>query len=236
MDDVEREFQRIIDSMAEDGHGSRSWQTVCPFLEDRFRKTAKMYDFVAPKLVRDVIYWEDLKDKVWPGDPAAQDDNRFYLLQGDIIETSLVPTLVDKDGNQLGCIFGPQRVNDGHWLVLSTDCDTARAPFVRVAPIFAVKTKTAEFVNAVKLSSAKMFPIPRLVGDHADIIGRYADIAATFMLDARHGQAALPRRLCSFTTVGWHLLNAQLIHLVSRADKMEEALQLRSFPPVSPGT
>ncbi len=224
---LKAEFAEIVRDLDATSHGSASWRRVAQFFQDRFGKSQQRLDFLAHHLLRPPVEWEDARHELWPGDDKKQTDNRFHFLQGDLIRTELVASWVSATGAQLQ-VFGADRATHDLWLVLSPDCDAVRSELVSVAPAFVASKE--ELAIAFALRSPHRFPLPRLTGDPQEVLARYADLARLSLLDCRDGRRGLPQRLASLTEVGWHLLNAQLIQHVSRAEEKADAVRLRNLP------
>ena len=81
---------------------------------------------------------------------------------------------------------------------------------------------------AVAFKSPSYFPLPPVGGDHSTVAGRFADLSMPFLMDCRDGRGFLPDRLASLTESGWHILNAQLIHHMSRSEEKADAIKLHN--------
>lgn len=220
--DLDGEFQSIVAMMGNESHGSKPWKLAQSFFSDRFSKSQKRSDFIKDRILRDPVQWESARHDVWPSCETSQNDNRFHVLQGDIILTNLVEQV---GGSVHTC-----------WMILSADCDAARSDYVRVAPVHRQDVFQGNLALALALKSPKFFPLPRLSVDPPSTVGCYVNLELQSLLCARNGALSVPTRVASLSVVGWHLLNAQVIHQVSRAERWEESVKLRAFHPaqVSP--
>ena len=217
-------FQSLIDALATSCHGSTELVAVREFLGNKLKKTAQREQFLLPRLMKDPILWDGVKDHVWP-ESDRQHANRFAFLQGDIIGTTTVLAL------------GMAETSQEHelWFVLSPDCDCVRASYVRVAAVFAVssgltadKDRTTYFTNSLRLHTPRAFPLPRLPGDDDPALrGYFADLETPYYLLKEDKGLATP--YASMTVAGWHLLNGLLQDKETRAD-IAEAVKLRTAP------
>src|SRR5712692_915321 len=130
MSSDETQFQKLIEGLAASCHGSAELGRIRSFFEQTLKRTAECEKFLLPRLMQGAILWEAIKETVWEA-PAKQEENRFSFLQGDVIETTMVSVLGRAPSSQVHSL----------WLVLSPDCDCVRAPYVRVARVFAVSRR-----------------------------------------------------------------------------------------------
>ena len=217
-------FNALIEALAKSCHGSNELKSVKNFLSDGLKKTAARETFLLPRVLKEAITWDAVKNSVWK-DPADQNANRFAFLQGDVIGTTTVLAL------------GMAETSQEHdlWLVLSPDCDCVRSAFVRVAPVFAVhKGGKAEndlaqrFGHSLKLASSKAFPLPVLPGDNdPDLRGYFADLEVPYYITEQDKALATP--YASMTVSGWHLLNGLIQDKETRAVNIGEATAIRSL-------
>lgn len=138
MDGHEGRFRDILDELEKSAHGSPQLQEVTEFM--RSLKKHKR-DFLGNRLLQRAISWDENKGRgIWDTEEEARKD-LYWFLQGYIVESSHV--------------VGPNGVeSDGRWLVLSVDCDCARAPYVNVAKI---SPTTNGQKDRERLSSATAF-------------------------------------------------------------------------------
>ena len=119
-----KEFAEIIQRMNTSSHGSKSWREAAQFFQDRFKKSKKRLAFLTDRILRPPIYWENVREALWPRDVQKQNQNQSPFLQGDILRTALVQSWISS--------IGEQRTENSLWMVLSPDCDAVRREFVRV--------------------------------------------------------------------------------------------------------
>lgn len=192
-----------------------------------FKNTQRRRTLLAPKMLQDVICYENVKDKLWAND-QEREANRFSFLQGDIVATKsvLVPGQAHSAGDQ------------SLWLVKSADCDIARVePFIEVSPLFPVrfdKTKNSQdlmtkWAAAWKLSSDRSFPVPPLQNDFDDndLAGYIADLTSPGFI--RREDFPLVSPINSQAPVGWILLKNLLHRRYTRAVHTKEAYALRGI-------
>jgi hypothetical protein len=219
----EREFEKLIDKLAETSHGSQEFIAIKKFLQTQIAKTEGRKKFLLPKLTQNAILWDEIKAKVW-NSQEDQENNRFPFLQGDIIQTSMVYALASAESTQKHDL----------WIVLSPDCDCVRSRYIRVASVFPVyigenenKLSTQRFNEALKFATHRFFPLPTLEGDIDEfLIGYFVDIETPYYIANEYKDIATP--CASLTLAGWHLLNGVLQEKDTRAANIAEATKIRS--------
>jgi hypothetical protein len=217
----EKQFAAIVAEMATHAHGSQKLPVLRQLLKTKLDNT-KRREFLAPRLVRDAILWAEKKDAQWETD-ELRNKNKFPFLQGDIISTTMVLALGSSESTQ----------THGLWMVMSPDCDCVRGEYVRVAPVFPVakdETSSPEFAKlnvAFTLNSPKYFPLPpNIIPNSGDLAGHFADFVTPYFL--RRGDVGAAAQVASLQTDAWHILNAVLQDVTTRALDLAEALSLRS--------
>ena len=221
---AESKFAKIIENLAKTSHGSESLRELRTFLSTDVKKTRNRETFLAKRILRPPIKWLDVKDQVWESEEERL-SNQYAFLQGDVVESRLVK----------GLEGGP--VDHDRWMVLSADCDSARTRYVRVAPVYPVLLKdptdsqaTLNYTAAMKLQNSRMFAIPPLPSDDpSQVRGYWIDLVTPHYFDFGANDLAreLVTQLASLTIPYWHVLNALLIDIQTRAN-LDEGLRLRS--------
>lgn len=224
--EVRKEFESAISALAEGAHGVEALNDI-KILMTTLKKDQRL-ELLSDYLFRSAIIWSEVKDTIWE-DEASRTKNKFALLQGDIIET----TMVERIGS------ATSGFTHDLWLVLSPDCDCVRAPFIQVAPIFFSDSKKHQeeyltrnknnFSMSLALGTLKFFPISRcLFNDHCEHY--YADLTEPYYIREVNKDSAAVH--FSMKKHGWHILNALIKHKESRAVDRTEGERLRDhFPP-----
>lgn len=224
------EFKSLLEKLGDEAHGCAKLEEIRDFLKTHKKTTPRVQLHEAVVLCAPIL-WEKKKSKVWNSEEERK-KNHFDLLQGDIVETTFVLTI---RGN-----YSLQEHN--RWLVITPDCDLLRMPLCSVCPIYQV---TSENKNKVviqgltladtlayssKLSMSGVYclpPIPKYdTQKESKIIGHVCDLSVPAFIENHHFSKA--KRLASHTYLGWHLLNAMLMHKHTRAKNMKEQEKLRS--------
>ncbi len=214
-------FENAIGILADSAHGVDALEQV-KVLMKRIKKEERV-ELLAAYLFRTAIVWDEVKNVIWP-DETLRNKNKFDLLQGDIIETTMVARI------------GSAMSGSKHdlWMVLSPDCDCVRSPFITVAPIFfsdstldgedAIKRNKDNFSLSLALGTLKFFPVSKcLFGDHCEHY--YADFTEPYFLHESNKASVTVH--FSMRKHGWHILNALVKHKDSRAVDREEGERLR---------
>ena len=81
------------------------------------------------------------------------------------------------------------------------------------------------FKTALYFKTSQRFPLPSLNSDQANVLGYFADFEEPFFLEDEFKFLATP--ICSLTISGWHLFNAIIQQLETRAN-MDEEIRIRS--------
>lgn len=221
----EDQFQKLVNELAANCHGSQELKAVKNFLSIELKKTSEREAFLLPKLIQAAVTWDAVKDSVW-ADHAKREANRFTFLQGDVIGTTTVLALGMAESTQ----------SHDLWLVLSPDCDCVRAPYVRVAPVFAVyrgartdNDRSQRLGHSLKLGSPKAFPLPKLPGDDDnELRGYFADFEVPYFIAAE--DKGFATQYSTMTMAGWHLLNGLIQENETRAADIVEASAIRTAP------
>ena len=153
----------------------------------------------------------------------------FPFLQGDVVRTSdVVPPA------------GVALPDVSLWQVLARDCDTYKAPWLRVAPVYSVDGRLAAdpatdraslFKQALLLRSPHRFPIPPFEGDpERGVRGHFADFTVPCHVAQARARGAI--QVASLTETGWLLFCAVLVASASRLENLGESVALRCLPAV----
>ncbi|MEM7228350.1 MAG: hypothetical protein AAF432_05975 [Planctomycetota bacterium] len=217
----ETEFEEIIDELAKTSHGSKGLERLRAFFETRVRKTKARGAFLRDRLIQPPIKWFDVQERVWKT-AEERNANQFSFLQGDIVNSKLV---LGVDG---------ARYEHNLWMIMSADCDCVRGKFVRVAPVLpvdeSVSIEKQTLAFALKFANERSFPIPHLPDDDSTsptaYVANLEEPAHLCFGDDKNGERSLVTQRASLTEAAWHILNAVLLHQITRAN-MEEALRIR---------
>jgi hypothetical protein len=208
-------LRALIADLGETAHGSEKIAGVRKFLKECSKQ--ERVDCLRDLLFQEPIFWEEVKERVWPGNPKNQEDNRFAFLQGDIVETTMVMVP--------GIAFSGHE--HGLWLILTPDCDVVRAEYVSVAAVHEVtadnKDYMARYSYASKLQRWKEFPIPSIPGEQGK--SYFADLTKPNFIHKDSRELANP--IASLYPEGWHLLNALIQEKETRAVNIDEAVKIR---------
>ena len=102
-------------------HGAPAWCELAAFFAGRFKKSQQRMDFVQARLLRDLILWEDVRERVWPRDERRQNSNRFAFLQGDLVRTRSAASR-EETGRRRLVALGIDPTKHESWMIASTDC------------------------------------------------------------------------------------------------------------------
>lgn len=216
-------LEEYIQNLVNNSHGSVGIPNIREELKKE-EKTKEREKALAPFLVSKPISWEEIKEKVWPNDSQAQEKNKFFFLQGDIIDTSMVLELGVTNSDQ------EHRL----WMVLSPDCDAVRAKYIQVAKVLEVnsseyneeerKVHKQNYSIATQLKSPHIFPLGKIFSE--DDSSYYAVFKKPFFIDKEDKPYASV--VLSLKTEGWHLLNALLQEKFTRSQNIDEAMKIRA--------
>jgi len=208
---TEEKFLQIVKRMRENSHGCKELGELSNLLRG-LKKRKK--NFIAGRFVRRSISWDENKEKgVWE-DEAQADKNRYWFLQGSIIQSSHV--------------IGPSGIaKHQNWLVLSPDCDCTRAEYIVVGKIreLGESDNDKDILGlATALKTHKFFPIPPHGNtEHWGVV----EMETPYFLE-RANYAAMTRTSHWLSSEAWHILNGVLQLKHTRALNMSESEVLRT--------
>ncbi len=211
MRDTEDLFRSILNKMRDSAHGSAHLGDLSDLMRS-LKKQKRV--FLEQRLLQKVISWDENKAQgVWDSEETAI-RNRYWFLQGYIIESSHV--------------IGPNRTEScRQWMVLSVDCDCVRAPYVHVGKIVQMgdERQDRELLSlAATFKTTKFFPLPPF-----DNVKEWSivDLETPFFIE--RGKAPFSTAIHSLNVDGWHILNAVLQERYTRLVDRVEAERLRTY-------
>lgn len=218
-----QELEKLIFKIGENAHGHSGVLELKNLL--RKAKPHEVINFWKSQGIKEAITWEKTKEKIWVT-KELQDNNKFPFLQGDIISTGYVSRLAQSRSS----------ISHSSWIVCTPSCDIVRRKFVRVAPLFQVHQDHREassphhalylaFKTALYFTTFQRFFVPPMKEDNVNVLGYFADFEEPYFLEEEFKYSATQKM--SLSLIGWHLFNASLQQLETRAN-MEEEIKIRS--------
>lgn len=206
----EQQFGEILERMKASAHGSQELAELSDLLRG-LKKQRKQ--FIADRFIEPAVSWDENRERgIWD-DEAIAEKNKYWFLQGSLIESKHVVSP-----------SGVAKHND--WLVLSADCDCARAKYINVGKVRQLTDSSddKEILGiATALKTHKFFPIPPFSEhDHWSVV----ELEIPCFLE-RANYAALTRTAFWLSNDAWHILNAVLQAKHTRALNIEESEKLR---------
>ena len=213
-------LEQLIDKIGKNAHGNNDILELRNVIKKA--KPTEIITYLRTNLIREPIHWEDVRDKVWQQE-EERNKNKFPFLQGDIISSSFVCRLAQSRSTMLHSL----------WIVCTPSCDIVRKKFIRVAPLFPVLNDYKEagsiynhiyltFKTALYLTSFQRFALPSMLHDKPNILGYFSEFEEPFFLEQEFKFSTTP--IASLTLKGWHMFNACLQQLETRANMSEEIL------------
>jgi len=179
----------VCRTLSQDAHGVAQLDEICERLKG-IKNTKKRLQIISNNCTCSPITFEEVAGAVWPAQ-SDRDINKFCLLQGDIVETTMV--------QRWGVARSDVDATEMRWVVLSTTCELVDRPnnsgAIRVAPAYPIKASYRDHADAnlsalykhlnsvSTLGSKKGFPYPAVEGDDADVIGYYCDFEQIGKID-----------------------------------------------------
>jgi hypothetical protein len=203
-------FTEILERLKKSAHGTAELVELTEFL--RGLKKEKR-PFLQSRFIEAAISWDLNRSRgIWETDEEAN-KNIYWFLQGSIIESSHV--------------LGPSgRSADLNWMVLSPDCDCARAEYINLGRLRQLSDSEADqniLSLASSLKSHRYFPVP----PHGDVQAwSVVELDIPFYMEREN------RAFCKtnywLSKDAWHILNAVLQSKHTRATNMSESERLRT--------
>jgi hypothetical protein len=203
-------FAEILGRLKKSAHGTSELFELTEFL--RGLKQDKR-PFLQSRFIEAAIPWDLNKSRgAWETDEEAN-RNVYWFLQGSIIESSHV--------------LGPSgRSADLNWMVLSPDCDCARAEYINLGRLRQLSDSEADqniLGLASSLKSHRYFPVP----PHGDVQAwSVVELDIPFYMEREN--SAFCKTNFWLSKDAWHILNAVLQSKHTRAINMTESERLRT--------
>lgn len=217
---IKPSLKKIILKIGENAHGNNDIIELKNAL--RKAKPQEIISFWKKYGIRETINWNLIKEKIWQNE-EEQNKNQFPFLQGDIISSTFVSRLAQSRST----------ISHSLWIVCTPSCDIVRRKFIRVAPLFQVLNDYKEatssyhkfylaFKTALFYTTFQRFSLPPMDQDNSNVLGYFAEFEEPFFLENEFKFSVTP--VDSLTLMGWHLFNASLQQLETRANMKEEIL------------
>lgn len=213
-------FDDLVKELSESLHDSQVFLKLRDVMMS-YRNTKSRRAFLGPKLTRDPISFEHVKER-WSKD--QQEANRFHFLQGDIVSSLSV----------LEPGKARSSTSQSLWIVKSADCDIARTePYAEVTPIFAIhgKNNTPKPLKdqaniAWQLRSDRFFPLSHVYED--DSANGVTSYVANLSIPGFIARKDFPlvTQIRSLAPTGWILFKNLLHRRYTRAVDLEEAFDI----------
>ena len=216
----QRFFAELEARLANLSHSEEAVDVIEAAVSTRFKKTAqRQICFAQPGVicVEPIVY----EDAVAAGKIGA-DDDRFALLQGDVITT------------QAAYLMGNRIIAEPLFAVLNATCDLVPgrreyASLLRVVPITGeLESLKATLHQLLSFRSRRDLYLPPIPNEDPPTLG-YA-IRFDGVAQIRIEDLMLARRLCSLSLAGWRIFGSFVRVLISRAGDGEARLRTRLEP------
>ncbi len=223
MDAARSRFNQIVEEAERDLHGTKTFVDLNGLFNEEFKmKPGRAMAFLgATNLARRPVRSADIRLEapealMAAGLPGDYDPGDFPFLQGDIIKSkSVVP------------LTGTALPHTSFWQVVSRDCDSARAAWVRVSPVVFVSKGDPDwqrYLVGLVFRSPNLSSLPPIACVNDDK-GLLTDLKHPYFLE--RSDCNLSTQIPSLTETGWHLFCATLAATINQVKDMNESLALR---------
>lgn len=205
-------LQDLEDRLKHLSHSSEALQIIRDFSSSLKNTKARQRLFnQTGALIQAPIFYEDVGAN-------GTTDNRFTLLQGDIVQTDSAYLL-------------GERIEDSKFIVASSTCDLVQdrrqySALCRIQPLRKADPNIRQLLGELlAFKSTQRMYLPPLPEDPQDVVGNA--ILLDGIIQIKQPDLLLSRRCASLTLLGWRILGSLLRDLLVRTSESEVAMRVK---------